>query len=171
MEPIQTPVQHPHEDVQQNRDLAALSYVWIFSVILFFLRRESPFIHFHSKQGIILFLLSIPVWFIPYIGHPLELMILAGMVIGFLGAAEGEWKDVPFIGPLSRGETNLRDTWKQMSQSLIQLFQKLKQAARDDSRKKALRSAALQVSPESALAPGKDASTMAQTSSPTTPHV
>ena len=33
----------PDTDIEQNKDMAALSYAWILSVIIFFARKDSPF--------------------------------------------------------------------------------------------------------------------------------
>ncbi len=101
------------DDVRDNKDIAAFSYLWVMSVIIFILRGKSPFVRFHSKQAMLLFLLSIPVWFIPLgIGRLLELVILGCMVLGFMNAAQGEWKDIPLIGPLSRREMTVREAWR-----------------------------------------------------------
>lgn len=117
----QTPSMLPkEEDARVNRDIAALSYVWVLSVFIFFIRKDSEFARFHAKQAMILFALSVVVWFIPYLGKLLELIILAGAALGFLAAAHGEWKDVPLVGPFSRGEATLRDTWKQLLALLLQ---------------------------------------------------
>lgn len=125
--PVPVPLS-PERDIEENKDLAAFSYLWIMSVIVYFLKRESPFVRFHSRQAMILFALTIPVWLIPIalIERFLELMILAGMIIGFLGAAQGQWKDVPFIGPLSRGEITMRQAWKQLVDASIKMMQVIK---------------------------------------------
>jgi len=127
--PAQTPIPlSPERDIEENKDLAAFSYLWIMSVIVYFLRKDSPFVRFHSKQAMVLFALTIPVWLIPIalIERFLELMILAGMIIGFLGAAQGQWKDVPFIGPLSRGEISMRQAWQQVMNAAIKMAQVVK---------------------------------------------
>ncbi len=101
------------DDVRDNKDIAAFSYLWIMSVIVFFLRGKSPFVRYHSKQAMLLFFISLPVWFIPLgIGRILELVILGCMVLGFMHAAQGEWKDIPLIGPLSRREMTVREAWR-----------------------------------------------------------
>ncbi len=111
--------------------MAALSYVWILSVILFFARKDSPFIRYHSKQAMILFIISIPIWLIPFIGHFLILIIVAGNLIGFINAANGLYADVPFVGPLSRGEksigqvmtegwASIKETWKKIMATFAQ---------------------------------------------------
>ncbi len=97
------------KDIRVNKDVAALSYVWILSVVIYASRRDSAFIEHHSKQGLVLFLLSLPLLFIPVIGNVLMLLIIAGELLGFINAANGRRQDVPFIGPLSRGEITLAE--------------------------------------------------------------
>ena len=89
------------DDVQKNKDVAAFSYVWVMSVIVYVARRDSSFVRFHATQAMILFAVSIPVWFIPYIGRYLELLVLAAAVLGFMAAAQGEWKRLPLVGRFS----------------------------------------------------------------------
>ncbi len=96
-------------DIRTNKDVAAFSYVWIMSVVIYIARKDSPFIRYHSKQGIVLFLLSIPVSLIPHIGSYLIFLLAAAMLLGFLNAANGQTRDVPLVGPLSRGEMSLSD--------------------------------------------------------------
>lgn len=132
-------------DIEKNKDLAAFSYLWVMSVVVYFLRKDSPFVRFHSKQAILLFLLSLPLWFIPYIGRVLELIILCGAVLGFLAAAQGQRRDVPIVGPFSRGEITLRQAWKQIVESiahLVAVFKQLSQHAHPAEPAKASASAA-----------------------------
>ncbi|MBI3336516.1 hypothetical protein HYZ98_03040 [Candidatus Peregrinibacteria bacterium] len=97
--PSSVPVKN--DDVEKNKDVAAFSYVWVMSVIVYLVRRDSAFVRFHATQAMILFVLSIPIWFIPYIGRYLELLILAAAVLGFMAAAQGEWKKLPLVGRFS----------------------------------------------------------------------
>ncbi len=121
------PLTEEQRDIAENKDIAAFGYLWIMSVFVYFLRRNSPFVKFHSKQAMVLFVISIVVWFIPYLNRPLELIRAGvhGLRIHFCRA--GEKKDVPIVGPLSRGEITLRQAWKQ----LIDLIVRLAHAARD----------------------------------------
>ena len=70
-------------DIQKNKDVAAMSYLWILSVVVLYARRDSPFIRYHARQGVWLFVISIPLWLIPRVGHFLEFVILAGMILVF----------------------------------------------------------------------------------------
>ncbi|NOS67126.1 MAG: hypothetical protein HOO67_02055 [Candidatus Peribacteraceae bacterium] len=110
------------DDIEQNKDIAAFSYLWIMSVVVYFLKRKSPFVRFHAKQAMVLFLLSVIFLFIPIVSKILELGVLALMVLGFINAAQGHKKDIPIIGPLSRGEISLREAWKQIVDYVARLM-------------------------------------------------
>jgi uncharacterized membrane protein len=110
------------QDVEKNKDLAAFSYVWVMSVFIFIMKKDSPFIRFHAQQAMVLFALSVVVWFIPVVGQLLELLVLAGMVLGFLSAAQGQWRDVPLIGPLSRRELGFRGALREATAQAVKLL-------------------------------------------------
>lgn len=113
-------------DIEQNKDIAAFSYLWVMSIIVYFLRRNSPFVRFHAAQGIVLFILSILVLFVPVINRILQLFVLGLMVYGFINAAQGLRKDVPIIGPLSRREIGLRQAWRMLVDGIATLITRLK---------------------------------------------
>ena len=117
-------------DIQKNKDVAAMSYLWILSVVVLYARRDSPFIRYHARQGVWLFVISIPLWLIPRVGHFLEFVILAGMIIGFLNAAQGRYLDVPIIGQLAKGTLTLRDIWKICVGAVVSGFGVLKRGLR-----------------------------------------
>ena len=100
-------------DVQENKDLAAFSYLWVMSVFVYLAKKDSAFVRFHALQGMTLFALSIVVWFVPLLGRLLELIILALAVIGFIGAVQGQWKELPVIGSLAHGKG-----WKKSGEEL-----------------------------------------------------
>ncbi|HEC20931.1 MAG TPA: hypothetical protein ENI70_00250, partial [Candidatus Peregrinibacteria bacterium] len=95
------------KDIEVNKSIAALSYCWIMSVIIYALHRESPFVRFHAKQGIILFILSIIVWFLPY-GRYIEVLVIGLMIAGFFEAVHGSYHPLPIIHEISTGGFNLR---------------------------------------------------------------
>lgn len=116
-------------DVAENRDIAAIGYVWILSVVVFFAMRRSAFVSFHAKQGMVLFVLSILAWFIPIVGRFLELVILALALLGFLAAAQGQWKDLPIIGPLARFDVKgVRASWRQLLDGMLRMWHEAKGA-------------------------------------------
>lgn len=99
---VSAPTGRDPADVHANKDFAALSYVWALSLCVLLLKRHSPFAQFHARQGFVLFLASIVFWFIPFVGRILELAVLAFAVIGFLAAAQGQWKELPLVFSFNR---------------------------------------------------------------------
>ncbi len=122
-------------DVQENKDIAAVSYLWCMSIIIYLARKDSPFIQYHAKQGIVLFLLSIPVWFIPVVGHFLEFLLLAGMVMGFLNAFQGQKEDVPFIGKVAKGEMTIMQALTSFWHACKRLLGGAKDAVKNEMKK------------------------------------
>lgn len=116
------PTPEQRADIEKNKDVAAISYLWILSVVVLYARQDSPFIQYHARQGLWLFLISIPLWIIPVVGHLLEFLILAGMIIGFLNAAQGKMHDVPVIGQLAKGTLTLRDLWKKFLEVAVHVW-------------------------------------------------
>ncbi|MEQ1849082.1 MAG: hypothetical protein ABL890_00645 [Candidatus Peribacteraceae bacterium] len=91
------------EDIQKNKDMAAVSYVWILSIAVFFGVPDSPFARFHARQGIILFLMTIIAALLPVIGTVLLLLLFGAMIYGFSNAARGQAVLVPIVGELAEG--------------------------------------------------------------------
>jgi len=75
------------DDIQVNKDIAAFSYVWVFSVIILWSRRDSPFVQFHAKQAVVLFIMSVFFYLVPIPKfHYLNLFVVAAMITGFINA-------------------------------------------------------------------------------------
>ena len=110
--------QFTSEDIEKNKDLAALSYVWIFSAIVLLARRDSAFARFHAKQGFVLFLLTLVLW--PFeITRYGEYSILPLMVLGFIDAAQGRDYGVPLVSELTGGS---RKSGHEFFHGLIRIF-------------------------------------------------
>lgn len=115
------------KDVAENKDLAALSYAWIASVILLFSKRDSAFVQFHAKQGTVLFVASFVAWAMPFVGSLVELLVVALCIMGFLHAAQGAWSDVPVVGPVSRGSFDeVRSSWKDVVAAVTSLWSRVR---------------------------------------------
>lgn len=92
------------EPKQKNTGMAVVAYL-IFFVPLLTEAKDDPFVKFHVKQGLILFLAWIVLTIfsmVPVIdwvlGPILSLGLLILMVIGILNAVNGETKELPLIG-------------------------------------------------------------------------
>ncbi len=92
-------------DIVKNKNVAALSYVWILCLVPFLGRRDSKFAQFHSKQGLVLFSVEIIAgffaWF-PVLGQLLMIGILIISVIGIVKTLNGEWWKIPYLYGLSK---------------------------------------------------------------------
>lgn len=131
--PAIPPPPTPTNDSEQNKDIAALSYAWVLSVFIFFWKRDSAFVHFHAKQGLVLFGLSIVFWMIPIIGRLLELAVLACCVLGFLNAASGKQKSLPIVGDIALGQWgNVRTSWKNIVASVGHVWHRAESSATKD---------------------------------------
>lgn len=114
-------------DVVANKDMAALSYVWVLSVFVYAFRRDSSFVKFHARQAMMLFALSVVCWFVPFIGRFLEFIILLLCVLGFASAAQGQRRELPLIYALSHGDViALRRSWRDAVDSATGLWRNVR---------------------------------------------
>ena len=100
-----------------ERWMASLSYLFALSLIPYLLWRDSDFVRFHSRQGVLLFLLELlgllVLWLldctvgrIPFLGLiililarlTLALPLLGLIVLGFTRSLAGECSALPWIG-------------------------------------------------------------------------
>lgn len=87
----------PKNDIDNNKVMAALSYIWILSVLFLLLKKDSPFVQFHAKQGIVIFAASVIAGFIPIIGWLFNIVLLVLAIIGIVGAWQGKSTKLPVI--------------------------------------------------------------------------
>lgn len=87
-------------DVEANKVIAALSYVWILFLVPLLAKRDSKFAQFHAKQGLVLFIIELIagliVWF-PFFGQLIMLGLIVVAVMGIIKALNGEWWKIPYI--------------------------------------------------------------------------
>ncbi len=95
----------PDRDIEENKVLAAISYVWILCLIPLFLKRQSQFTQFHAKQGLILFIIEVIGWlifWIPLIGWALFVFIIIMAIMGIMNALAGKYWEMPILGKYAR---------------------------------------------------------------------
>lgn len=91
-------------DISANKVMAILAYIGILVLIPLFAAKESKFARFHTNQGLILFICNIVIYFISLIPGLkaicwiLSVAALVFAIIGIIGAAKGETKELPLIG-------------------------------------------------------------------------
>jgi uncharacterized membrane protein len=84
------------KDIELNKNVAALSYLWILFLIPLLSKKDSKFCQFHAKQGLILFILSLLTWF-PVLGWLLFLVLVVVSVFAILKVLNGEWYKIPYV--------------------------------------------------------------------------
>lgn len=107
-----------NSDVEQYKWAAILSYISILVLIPIFAARESKFARFHANQGLVLFLITLAwrivqtiidsilltiSWRLLFVTKILDLAyigILVFAIIGIVNAANGEEKELPYIGKI-----------------------------------------------------------------------
>ena len=92
---------------EKNIGMAVIAY-FLFFVPLLTDSKNDPFVKFHVKQGLMLFLLGVAYSILrsfPYIGwmlfwiYPIfTLALLALLIMGVINAANGQTKELPLIG-------------------------------------------------------------------------
>lgn len=92
------------KDALDNRVLAALSYVFLLFLIPLG-KKESAFCQFHARQGLLMFLVWIPVSLIslvPLVGWLAWLSMLVIAVMAIAKALAGESWEIPVIGKYAK---------------------------------------------------------------------
>jgi len=91
----------------KNTGMAILAYI-IFFIPLLTDAKKDPFVKYHVKQGLLIFIAWIIVYILGYvipwqfwmIERFLDLAIFILMIIGIIAASKGEEKPLPIIGKL-----------------------------------------------------------------------
>ena len=82
--------------------MGALAYLGILVLIPLLTKKDSSFVQFHAKQGLVLFIAAVILGWIPFVGWFFLAPIIGILaLIGLIMAATGkEWK-IPVIWPLA----------------------------------------------------------------------
>lgn len=95
---------------KKKRLLAALSYLGIFIIIPYLVDKENPFVKFHIKQGLVLFIINLAVSVISFVstmaaftmaefaGAIISIAAFVLSVIGIINVIKGEEKELPLVG-------------------------------------------------------------------------
>lgn len=101
--------QHPYDrqsdpqDVEQNKTIAAVSYILFFLPLL--AARNSRFAMYHANQGLLLLLATIAgniilsiLWFVSWLLYPIfALVVIVYLIFGIMNAVNGKMQPLPFM--------------------------------------------------------------------------
>lgn len=89
---------------KDDRVFAAISYVSILCLVSLLLKKDNQFIQFHAKQGVVLLIAEIILWFvniIPFFGYAiwraLSLVFLIVSIVGIVNAWKGKYWKLPLF--------------------------------------------------------------------------
>ena len=98
---------HPANDAEDNKLISILCYFGILFLIPYLTKPESPFVKFHSNQGLILLIFSLAVGVasrIPFLGWIIGavcgVFIFVCFVLGIVNVVNGDMKELPIIGKI-----------------------------------------------------------------------
>lgn len=113
----------PSEGNPQGRELAAVSYLWIFSVMVLLAKRDNVFIQHHARRGFVLFLISVFLWAFPFL-HYGEFAVLILAMYGFVTAALGNENPTPILSEIADGTLrfhHLKHYWHHGKHGVIRM--------------------------------------------------
>ncbi len=99
-----------HNNSQDNKTLmAVLAYIGPLVIISYLSAKDDPFVKFHIKQGLVLFVIEVVIWLVGQMFWPfwifLNIVNLATLIlsiIGILNAVHKKEKELPLVGHLSK---------------------------------------------------------------------
>lgn len=100
--PQQAELHFDAKDVEENKIIAALSYLGILVLIPLLARKDSKFCQEHAKQGLVTFIAAVVLGFVPFVGWALDVVILVINIIALVNAVQGKYWKIPLAYDLSR---------------------------------------------------------------------
>lgn len=98
---------HVANDAEDNKLISILCYFGLLFLIPYLVKQDSPFVKFHSNQGLVLFILALisgGVSNIPFIGWIVGaacgVFIFVCFVLGIVNVLNCEMKELPLIGKI-----------------------------------------------------------------------
>lgn len=98
---------------QKNTLMGVLSYLGPLVIISFIVAKDDPFVKFHIKQGLVLFVIEIALWVLTsfffmamyqfwMIYNLINLALIVFTVIGIVNVVQGKEKELPFLGQFAK---------------------------------------------------------------------
>jgi fumarate reductase subunit D len=97
------------KDIDDSKAFAAIGYIGILCFVPLLLKKDSPYAQFHGKQGLVLFIAEVVIFFIniiPVLGQLVWLfasvLFLILSIFGLLKAWNGESWELPVLGEYAK---------------------------------------------------------------------
>lgn len=92
-------------DIEINKNVAALSYLWVLCLVPLLGKKDSPYAQFHAKQGLVLFIIELIgglIYWVPLFGQVLAIATIVVVIMGVVKTLNGERWEIPYIYELSQ---------------------------------------------------------------------
>lgn len=89
------------QDVEDNKYVAALSYIGLLFLVPLLVKKDSPFAQFHAKQGLVLcvaFFIGSFFFWVPIIGWAAGLLLLVVDIMALIKTLSGKSWAIPGVG-------------------------------------------------------------------------
>jgi uncharacterized membrane protein len=103
------PEQKSQNTISQNKLMGILAYLGILVLIPFFVSKDDQFVKFHVKQGLVLFILWIIVWFLHSmlwelyaVWNLINIAVFIFVIFGIVHVVKGKQKELPFVGQFAK---------------------------------------------------------------------
>ncbi len=98
------------KEPQKNVLMAVLSYLGPLVIVSYLTAKEDPFVKFHIKQGLVLFVIEVAMWFLAgmmfyqfwMIMNIVNMGTLVLSIVGIVNAVQGQEKELPLVGQFSK---------------------------------------------------------------------
>lgn len=100
----------PQQSDSSNRTIMGiLAYVGPLVIVSYLVAKDDPFVKFHIKQGLVLLVIEVAVWFLGMIFWPLwmlfslvNLVTFIFSIVGIVNVAQGKEKNLPIVGDYAK---------------------------------------------------------------------
>ncbi len=95
---------------EKNKLMAVLSYIGPLVIVSYLTAKEDPFVKFHIKQGLVLFVAEVVLWFLGSMMfyqlwallNLIHLGLVVFSIIGIVNAFQGKEQELPIIGQYAK---------------------------------------------------------------------
>jgi uncharacterized membrane protein len=85
------------KDIEENKLVAALSYIWILFLIPLLVKKDSSFAQFHARQGLVMVIASFLFSLIPFFGWLGNVVLFFVCVLAVVKTLSGEAWEIPLV--------------------------------------------------------------------------
>jgi uncharacterized membrane protein len=107
-QPVQTTTPSSAPAAEKNTVMGVLSYLGPLVLIPLLTEKNDPFVKYHVKQGLVLFVIEVATWLVLdmfrlwMLSDLINLGCLVLTVIGIINVVKGEQKELPLVGQFSK---------------------------------------------------------------------